>query len=514
MSSEPPANGPDEANGRPAAESPSPSDGRPGTTTPEPGPPASSAPAGSARTGAAPATGVPASSVPASSVPAGGAPAGGAPAGGVPAGGAPAGGGPAGAAPTGGVPAGGVARRRTVGGRVRRILPVGRVAWALAVAYLVDGVGTGLWLATSVLYLTRSAGLTAAQVGVGLSIGGLAGLVATVPLGRFADRRGLRGVCVGLTLAQAGLMAGYAAVSGMAVFVLVTVLFTVAQRAGNAIRNALLGAAVGPDARLRVRAYCRSAANVGLSLGALAAAPVLAADGRAGYLAAVLANAGSFLLVAAALASLPAVAVSSRRRSGLGALTDRRYVTMTALTGLLALHKPVLTVAVPLWVAGHTAAPRSAIAALLVINTGLTVLLQVPLSRRAGNRRGAVRVLRASGVALAVSCLLLAAAAGRSAPVALALLVAGVAVLTIGELWQSAGGWELSYDLAPDDAQGEYQAAYSMLNGVRDSVGPLLVTAALINGGTPGWLALAAGFVAIGMLLGPAIGVGRGRSGS
>lgn len=380
---------------------------------------------------------------------------------------------------------------------------------ALAVGYLVDGIGTGLWLATSVLYLTRSVGLPAALVGVGLSAGGLAGLVGTVPLGRFADRRGLRGVCVGLSLAQCGLMAGYAAVGSVLPFLVVTVLFTVAQRAGNAVRNALLGAAVGASARLAVRAYCRSAANVGLSLGALAAVPVLAADTAAGYRAAVLANAVSFLLVAAVLSRVPATAATPTRRSGLGALGDRRYVAMTVLTGLLALHKPVLTVAVPLWVAGHTTAPRSLISVLLVINTVLTVLLQVPLSRRAGTRAGALRVLRRSGLTLGVACLLFAAAAGCSAGLAILLLTSGVTVLTVGELWQSAGGWELSYDLAPEDAHGEYQAAYSMLNGVRDSVGPVVVTAALISGtgaaATAGWLVLAAGFAAVGAALGPVV---------
>ena len=376
-----------------------------------------------------------------------------------------------------------------------------------------DGVGTGLWLATSVLYLTRSVGLSAAQVGAGLSVGGLVGLVGTVPLGRLADRRGLRGVCLGLTLVQAVLMAGYVAVHSVLPFVVLTAVFTLAQRGGNAVRNALLGAAAGEQHRLRVRAYCRSAANVGLSLGALAAAPVLAADSRPAYVIAVLGNAASFLLVAAALLAVPAAPPAAARRSGLGALRDGRYVVMTALTGLLALHKPVLTVAVPLWVAQRTAAPRSLVSVLLVVNTVLTVVLQVPLARAAATRAGAFRVLRRSGLALAASCVLLALATGRPPGLAAALLVAGVAVLTVGELLQSAGGWELSYDLAPADAQGEYQAAYSMLNGVRDSVGPAVVIAALVAGGVGGWLALAAGFAAVGATVAPAVGAIRPRPG-
>jgi hypothetical protein len=393
------------------------------------------------------------------------------------------------------------------------LVPEPGPARPLALVYLVDGVGTGLWLAASVLYLTRSVGLSTAQVGVGLSIGGVVGLVGAVPLGRFADRHGLRGVCIGLTLAQAVLMAGYVAVRSVLPFVALTALFTLAQRGGNAVRNALLGAAVGERHRLRVRAYCRSAANVGLSLGALAAAPVLAADSRPAYVAAVLGNAASFLLVGLALLAVPAVGARAARRSGIGAVSDGRYVAMTVLTGLLALHKPVLTVAIPLWVAQRTAAPRSLVSALLVVNTVLTVVLQVPLARGAGSRAGAFRVLRRSGLTLAASCALLATAAGRPAPVAAALLVVGVAVLTVGELLQSAGGWELSYDLAPAEAQGEYQAAYSMLNGVRDSVGPAVVTAAVLGGGVGGWVVLAAGFAAVGSAVAPVVGAFRPPAG-
>ncbi len=176
---------------------------------------------------------------------------------------------------------------------------------------------------------------------------------------------------------------------------------------------------------------------------------------------------------------------------------------MTALTGLLSLHKPVLTVALPLWVAQRTDAPRTLVSVLLVVNTVLTVLLQVPLSRGADGLVGGVRTIRRSGVALALACVLLGLASGRSSGWAAGLLVAGAVVLTVGELWQSAGGWGLSYDLAPTDRYGQYQGVYALGNGIRDTFGPATVTALALVVGLPGWLLLAAGFAVVGLAMAP-----------
>lgn len=405
----------------------------------------------------------------------------------------------------GGWPASSVDRVSAISARVAALLPEPGPARTLAAGYLVDGVGTGLWMATSVLYFTRALGLPVAQVGLGLSVAGLVGLVGSVPLGHLADERGLRRIGVALTLAQAGLMVAFVLLGGFWPFLVVACLFLLAQRGTNAIRNALLGVSVPPDRRLRVRAYTRSTANVGFAVGALLAVPVLHADTRAAYVVAVLANAASFLLAAALLARLPRV---PPRRAASGeprwiALRDRRYLAMTVLSGLLSMHKPVLTIALPLWVSRHTQASTALVSVLLVVNTVLTVLLQVPLSRGADGFAGGARTVRRSGLVLAVACVVLASASGRPPGLAVVLLAAGVAVLTVGELWQSAGGWGLSYDLAPADRHGQYQGVYALGNGIRDTVGPFAVTA--LGVGVGGWLILAAGFAAVGLAMAPVL---------
>ena len=87
---------------------------------------------------------------------------------------------------------------------------------------------------------------------------------------------------------------------------------------------------------------------------------------------------------------------------------------------------------------------------------------------------------------------------------AAALLVAAVAVMTFGELYQSAGGWGLSFALAPEHSRAEYFAAFSLGTSVQYIAGPALVTLGVVDHGTAGWLVLAVAFLAAGVLARPA----------
>ena len=82
-----------------------------------------------------------------------------------------------------------------------------------AIATLVNTFGFGLVVTSLVLYLTRVVHLGSLQVGLGLTISGLIGLVAGVPVGALADRHGPRMV-VRVTLL---LLGAFFAVLGLTV---------------------------------------------------------------------------------------------------------------------------------------------------------------------------------------------------------------------------------------------------------------------------------------------------------
>ena len=85
---------------------------------------------------------------------------------------------------------------------------------ASAAGTLASSIGTGAWYTSWALFLTRSVGLTPAEVGVGLTVAGGMGLLAATPLGRLADRVGAREVYGGLLAVQAVAALAYLGVGG------------------------------------------------------------------------------------------------------------------------------------------------------------------------------------------------------------------------------------------------------------------------------------------------------------
>jgi MFS transporter len=374
------------------------------------------------------------------------------------------------------------------------VLPPSGPLRRLAAGTLASAVGNGAWYTGWALFLTRSVGLTPAQVGVGMTIAGAAGLLAATPLGRLADRLGAREVYAALLLAQAAASLAYVAVASFAAFVAVACLAQAAGAGGGA-RNALvLGLTDREEDRLATLGALRSISHVGWALGALAGAVVIGVDTRAGYVALLALNAASYLVYALLVLGVPRVRVHAEI-GGLRVVRDRPYVTLAGLMGMLALCWAMLSSGLPLWVALHTHAPRSISAIVVVFNSAAIALLQVRVSRGMVGPRTAARGAVLSASALAASCLLFAlTAGGGGAAVVVVLLVAAV-VHTAGELLFVAASWGLSIPLMPADAPGEYQGVFATGEATALMIAPALMTTLVADWGQPGWLVLAAIFM-------------------
>jgi MFS family permease len=390
---------------------------------------------------------------------------------------------------------------------VCKLLPTTRAERILAGGALVDSLGTGLYTTAGVVFFTRVVGLSAAQVGIGMAIAGVAGLLAAVPLGHLADRWGARDVAIALALAQAMLMAAFAAVQSFPGFLVVVTLFCAAERGTWTARSAMVAGLLPGRSRVRAQAYMRSVFNLGVSIGALLAGVALHSDSRASYTALILGNAASFAVYAAFAGLLPRVPpvreVAGAKTKSLPVLRDWPYISLGLLNGFLSIHATVLLIGLPLWLIGHTAVPRVVLSWLFLLNTGMAVLLQVRASKGAGTVRGASRALAASAAATGAACLLFAPAPLISAWPAAGLLILGTIALTVGELLQSAGSWGLSFGLTQGDAHGSYQGAFSLGDSLKDTLGPIVVVSLAISLGPAGWMALCGLFVAAGLLVAP-----------
>ncbi|MEU5788875.1 MFS transporter [Micromonospora purpureochromogenes] len=391
----------------------------------------------------------------------------------------------------------------TVHGRWSPLPPPGRLR-TLALATLANTVGSGLWLAGAPLYLTRDVGLSPASVGLGLTLAGLLGLTAAVPLGGLADRRDPRTLRALLQLLQAAVAGAYLLVASFPAFLVVAVLDALLTAGNLAVRAALVAAVGGPEGRVPAFATLRAVANLGIALGAGLAGFALAADTHLAYQVLVVGNATTYLVSAALLMRLPGYpppaaaarpATSGRTR----ALRDLPFLAVSGASAVLALHATVLTLIVPLWTVSRTGAPPAVVSAVLLVNTSLTVLLAVRLARGADTAVPAAAAMRRAGLVLAVAMLLYAATTGVPTGPAIGLLLLATAVYTIGDLWHGSAGAGLAYGLAAPDSIGAYQGVDGLLAGLARAVGPALLTWAVLDGGVAGWCALALLFALVGL---------------
>ncbi|GAA1415790.1 MFS transporter [Catellatospora coxensis] len=384
--------------------------------------------------------------------------------------------------------------------RMINLLPAHPATRALVFSTLAGSTSRGLFITISVIFFTRSVGLSAGQVGLGLTVAAVVGLLAGVPAGHLADRVGPRRVMVGFGLARAALMLGYLAVQGFTGFVVVAAGVQLLEAGFGAANGALIAGSIPAEDRVRTRAMLRAVTNVGWGVGALFAGVALKYDTRPAYVAVLVLCACLATLASSLVMRVPKVEPQPRRASGpaLIVLRDRPYLALAALNGVLCIHYGMLNVAVPLWVVERTNAPAWVVAMLGLLNATVVVLFQIRASRGTATAEGAAVAQRTSGVLLLGACLLYSLAAGQTAWVATAALVAAALVHVLGELRQAAGSWGISFSLAPDHAQGQYQGLYGTGFALAGVVAPALLATVVVGWGWPGWLLFGLVFAASG----------------
>lgn len=372
------------------------------------------------------------------------------------------------------------------------------VARLLAVA-LVDRTGSGLFVPISVVYLHRTVGLSLTDIGLVLTLAGLAGTLAPLVSGGLLRRVDARWVVASCFLTCAVALAGYAqARSFIAVLVAATVLqvATRMERPGTAV----LALRLSRD-RIGVLSWQQTLGNLGYGLGALAAAGVLLTDSDTAVVAAVLADAASYLIGAALVASLPRPTTAGdpeHRTTFREVLGEPRPAALLGLHCVLALHDSVLLVALPAWVLATAVTPAVS-PALFALNTVLVVALQVRVARWFASSGGPAGYTR-TGLLLGAACLTFALSAAVPHPALVGVLVCAVVLLTLGETGHSAAEAWLAVALTQGRAAGTVVGLLKTTMSLQQALGPLLVVLLLTVGGRAGWVVLAGLLVAAALL--------------
>ncbi|MEV4896581.1 MFS transporter, partial [Nonomuraea sp. NPDC055795] len=363
-----------------------------------------------------------------------------------------------------------------------RIVPPPGPARTLALAQLTNSLGDGAFYASSALFFTRVVGLSAAQVGVALTVAWACGMLAGVPLGHVADRWGPRRTAVVLAVATALALSAFLVVRAYPLFILVACLYACCQGGLTSARQALLAGLVPPEERTAVRAHLQSTLNAGLAVGAGIGGLALSFDTAPAYLAVFALDAVAFLLAALMLLRLPGVppvpaAPAGTRAPRLAVLRDRPYALITFLNAIMYLNMPLLSLGLPLWIVERTDAPKPVAAALLVVNMLSVVIFQVRVARQVTDLPSAARVGGRSGWVFLAACLVYAVSGAHIGPwAAVAVLVTAALIQVFGEMMQGAAAWELGFGLAPADKQGQYQGFFGMGPQIARMLGPVLMT--------------------------------------
>src|SRR5215207_8718951 len=159
-----------------------------------------------------------------------------------------------------------------------RFHPPSPLAGRLAGQSLLFALGEGTFMTGSAVFFTQVVGLSAAQVGLGLTIAGVAAFVAALPAGKLVDRFGPKRMWSLSAAGQAGLFAFWPFIDTFSGYVAMAVAMEVVGSLGGAAHGAYTIDALPPDERVKSRAYMYSALNVGFTLGSLVGGIALAFD--------------------------------------------------------------------------------------------------------------------------------------------------------------------------------------------------------------------------------------------
>ena len=219
----------------------------------------------------------------------------------------------------------------------------------------------------------------------------------------------------------------------------------------------------------------------------------------------MLADAATFTVAALIALLLPATPAATRTpgRSKRRALSDRRFLVLTALSGVLSLQFVISGYLLPLWVVLHTHAPRWLASPLLLLNTALIVALQVRVSARYQGLQRAAAAARVAGVLLALACIAFGAAHySHSTLLAVGVLLIAMTIASVAEVYTLAAAFGISFGMAPPHAVGEYQGVWNLGFGTSVAVGPGLLTLVVLQGGPIGWLGLGAALLVAALIMG------------
>ncbi len=380
----------------------------------------------------------------------------------------------------------------------RHARPPSPLAGRLALQSLLFALGQGTFMTGSAVFFTQIVGLSAAQVGLGLTCAGAAAFLAALPMGRLVDRFGPRRAWALGSAGQAAMFAVWPFITDFTGYVAMAVVMEVVGALGGAAHGAYTIGVLPPDERVRSRAYMYSALNVGFTLGSMLGGIALAFDSDTVLRAVPWFTTLVFAVNAVAISRLPRAPYDEQtpeeRRVGVpgpGPLRNPGWLLTTFFTGVFWTNQVLLNVVIPLWLVEETDAPRVLLAFLFGTNTVMCIFLPMVTARGVEDVPTALRAVRVSSAFFVVSCLITLATHDTVGWPTIALVWLGHVTVTGAELYLSAASWSFEAELMDPRRRGAYQGAAELSGTLGKVWAPALYTFLAMSWGAAGWLVIA-----------------------
>jgi MFS family permease len=349
--------------------------------------------------------------------------------------------------------------------------------WLLQLGGVMNSFGNGLVLPFLVIYLHDVRGFGLGVSGLVVAVSATAQLTAGLVAGPLVDRLGPRRVLgAGLVLQGVGFGLFPLVRSPWQAFVLIAI-----EGAGSAgfwpSQSTLIARLTPPPRRHAAYAQQRVTMNLGIGLGGLAGGLIASVAHPSSFTLLFLIDAVTFLAYVGVLAFVHDPGVAEEERSETPAsyravLRDRLFVRLWALNFLFVTAGYSLFNLVPPFARDHAHLSEKQIGVVFFVNTGLIVLVQLPISRMIeGHRR--LRALALMPLLWIVSWVLVDAGGyWLTGTAAFLVITVALGIFGVGECFHGPAHQALVAEIAPDHLRGHYFAVHSLSWGLAGTVGP------------------------------------------
>lgn len=381
-----------------------------------------------------------------------------------------------------------------------------RTVWLVQAGGVVNALGNGVVFPFAVIYLHNVRGISFADAGFALAIGGAAALATGLVAGTLVDRIGGRNTLVLGLLVQAVaftlfplIREPWHAYALFAVDGIGTACFWPGQ-------STLLSRLTPAEDRHAAFALQRVSMNLGIGIGGVVGGLIATTSDPGSFTRMFMLDATTFLVFAAVLAAVrepyPDESEAAEQEQGgyRAVLRDRNFLALTGLNVLFVAVGYEVFALLPPFAKNYAGVSERWVGFIWLANTLLIVLIQLPVSKALEGRRRMAALALMNLLWATAALLVLAGGDLLNGTSAALVFMTATMVFALGETLQGPTQAPLVADLAPDHLRGRYFALGSMSWSAGSILGPA------VGGPLLGWHPLAVWPLAAAVCVGSALG--------